>query len=137
MHCLQFLSLPVQHLSTLYPDGPPVLLLPPTKASSTSSMFRTPIFLLNFTKSVPTLRSHLVAKGSIKLDLSSYVTSTSISPTGAYFACGDADGVIHIHSQIDDSDPTAQVPFNGFDGKPIEWADTPEPLPDVHWTDFT
>jgi PAB-dependent poly(A)-specific ribonuclease subunit 2 len=29
------------------------------------------------------------------------------------------------------------VPFNGFEGQPIEWADIPEPPPQIEWTDTT
>lgn len=47
-------------------------------------------------------------------------------------AFGDADGIVHILSQIEaDND----VPFNGFDGHAVEWSDTPAPLADVDWTD--
>lgn len=28
-------------------------------------------------------------------------------------------------------------PFNGFEGQPVEWPDTPEMLPDIDWTDST
>jgi len=57
-----------------------------------------------------------------------------MSPTGAYMAFGDADGLIHLMTAVDDE---SSLPFNGFDGQPIEWADTPEPLPDIEWTDKT
>ena len=30
-----------------------------------------------------------------------------------------------------------RVPFNGFDGQPIEWADVPEPLPEIECTENT
>ena len=30
-----------------------------------------------------------------------------------------------------------QIPFNGFDGQPIDWADAPEELPLLEWTDST
>ncbi|KAJ6488514.1 ubiquitin carboxyl-terminal hydrolase-domain-containing protein [Mycena vitilis] len=69
-----------------------------------------------------------------QLDLSSYITSMALSPTGAYMACGDAEGVVHLMSQIDEE---GSLPLNGFDGQPVEWADTPAPLPDIEWTDFT
>ena len=29
------------------------------------------------------------------------------------------------------------VPFNGFEGQPIEWADIPEPPPQIEWTENT
>ena len=49
-------------------------------------------------------------------------------------AFGDADGVIHLMTAADDE---GVHPFNGFEGQPVEWADTPEPLPDIQWTDST
>ncbi|KAF8163190.1 ubiquitin carboxyl-terminal hydrolase-domain-containing protein [Crassisporium funariophilum] len=68
-----------------------------------------------------------------QLDLtSSYITSASISPSAAYMAFGDAEGTIHLMSQAEDS-----VPFNGFEGQPVPWADTPAPLPDIEWTQST
>ncbi|KAG6854602.1 hypothetical protein C0991_004204 [Blastosporella zonata] len=69
-----------------------------------------------------------------QLDLTSYVTSCSVSATAAYMAFGDADGVIHLLSQAED---LVGVPFNGFDGQAVEWADTPSALPEVDWTDIT
>ncbi|KAG6879035.1 hypothetical protein C0992_005728 [Termitomyces sp. T32_za158] len=69
-----------------------------------------------------------------QLDLASYVTSCSVSATAAYLAFGDADGVIHILSQAED---VAGVPFNGFDGQPVDWADTPAELAEIDWTDST
>ncbi|KAJ6525112.1 ubiquitin carboxyl-terminal hydrolase-domain-containing protein [Mycena sp. CBHHK59/15] len=69
-----------------------------------------------------------------QLDLASYLTSVALSPTGAYLACGDAEGMVHLMSQIDEE---GSLPFNGFDGQPIEWADTPAPIPDIEWSDST
>ncbi|KAJ6546999.1 ubiquitin carboxyl-terminal hydrolase-domain-containing protein [Mycena capillaripes] len=69
-----------------------------------------------------------------QLDLTSYITSMALSPTGAYMACGDAEGIVHLMSQIDEE---GSLPFNGFDGQPVEWADTPASLPDIEWTDST
>ncbi|KAI4525371.1 hypothetical protein K525DRAFT_234573 [Schizophyllum commune Loenen D] len=69
-----------------------------------------------------------------QLDTSSYITSMAVSPTGTYMAFGDADGMINLLSQADES---AVVPFNGFDGKPVEWADTVPPLPDIEWDEHT
>ena len=57
-----------------------------------------------------------------------------MSPTGAYLAFGDADGSIHLMTAVEGNDV---VPFNGFEGQPIEWADRPEPLPDIEWNDST
>ncbi|KAG6850532.1 hypothetical protein H0H93_012148 [Arthromyces matolae] len=69
-----------------------------------------------------------------QLDLASYITSCAVSPTAAYMAFGDAEGVIHLLSQAEE---VAEVPFNGFDGKPIEWADAPDVIPEINWTDST
>ncbi|KAL1747522.1 ubiquitin carboxyl-terminal hydrolase-domain-containing protein [Schizophyllum fasciatum] len=69
-----------------------------------------------------------------QLDTASYITSMAVSPTGTYMAFGDADGMINLLSQADES---AVVPFNGFDGKPVEWADSVPPLPDIEWNDLT
>ncbi|KAF7359264.1 PAN2-PAN3 deadenylation complex catalytic subunit PAN2 [Mycena sanguinolenta] len=69
-----------------------------------------------------------------QLDITSYLTSVAISPTGAYLACGDAEGIVHLMTQIDEE---GSLPFNGFDGQPVEWADTPAPLPQIEWTDTT
>jgi PAB-dependent poly(A)-specific ribonuclease subunit 2 len=65
--------------------------------------------------------------------MASYISSTAVSPTGAYMAFGDADGTIHLIT----ADEDGSLPFNGFDGQPIEWADPPEPLPEIAWTDST
>lgn len=70
----------------------------------------------------------------LQLDLASYVTSCSVSATAAYLAFGDADGAIHILSQVED---VAGVPFNGFDGQPVDWADTPAELAEIDWTEST
>ncbi|KII89238.1 hypothetical protein PLICRDRAFT_160474 [Plicaturopsis crispa FD-325 SS-3] len=69
-----------------------------------------------------------------QLDVGSYISSSAVSPTGAYMAFGDAEGLIHLLSAVDEE---GSVPFNGFDGQPIEWADTPEALPEIEWTDST
>lgn len=29
------------------------------------------------------------------------------------------------------------LPLNGFEGQPVEWADPPEPLADIDWTETT
>ncbi|KAF5379932.1 hypothetical protein D9757_007171 [Collybiopsis confluens] len=67
-------------------------------------------------------------------DLTSFVTAVAISPTGAYLACGDADGIIHMKSQVEGDE---MVPLNGFEGRPVEWANPPDPLPELDWTDST
>ena len=63
-----------------------------------------------------------------------YITATAVSPSGAYLAFGDNEGVIHLMSAAEEG---ASIPFNGFEGRPIEWADTPEPLPEIEWRDTT
>ncbi|KAI0933597.1 hypothetical protein AcW1_005383 [Taiwanofungus camphoratus] len=69
-----------------------------------------------------------------QLDIPSYITSVAVSPTGLYMAFGDSEGAIHLMTAGDEG---AILPFNGFEGKPIEWADDPEPLPNIQWTDAT
>lgn len=64
----------------------------------------------------------------------SYVTSTSVSPSGTYMAFGDADGAISLLTAADEG---AILPFNGFEGQPIEWADPPDPPLEFEWTDST
>ncbi|OBZ75634.1 PAB-dependent poly(A)-specific ribonuclease subunit PAN2 [Grifola frondosa] len=64
----------------------------------------------------------------------SYVTSVAASPSGTYLAFGDSDGAIHLLTAAAEGET---APFTGFDGKPIEWADTPAPLMDINWTDST
>lgn len=49
-------------------------------------------------------------------------------------AFGDSEGSIELLSAADER---AEIPFNGFEGKPIEWFDPPEPLPVIEWTDST
>jgi PAB-dependent poly(A)-specific ribonuclease subunit 2 len=49
-------------------------------------------------------------------------------------AFGDADGVISLLTAADED---AILPLNGFEGQPVEWADPPDPLPEIEWTDST
>ncbi|XP_006458223.1 hypothetical protein AGABI2DRAFT_183307 [Agaricus bisporus var. bisporus H97] len=69
-----------------------------------------------------------------QLNVTSYITSMSISPTGTFMAFGDADGTIHMMSQAEEG---SNMPFNGFDGQPITWMDTPEQIPEIDWTEST
>ncbi|TDL27635.1 hypothetical protein BD410DRAFT_782767 [Rickenella mellea] len=69
-----------------------------------------------------------------QLDVGSYVSSAAVSPTGAYLAFGDAEGAVHLMTAAGDEEA---LPLNGFDGQPVEWADVPEPIPEIHWTDTT
>lgn len=66
--------------------------------------------------------------------MASYINSVAISPSEAYMAFGDSDGAVHLLSAAEED---AMLPFNGFDGKPIDWPDTAESLPDIEWTDST
>ena len=91
----------------------------PTLLISTTYVYR--FFLL----SPPTLG---------QLDTTSYITSTAVSSNGSYLAFGDAIGTIHLLTAADDS---SEPFFNGFQGQPVEWADVPEPLPEINWTDAT
>jgi PAB-dependent poly(A)-specific ribonuclease subunit 2 len=47
---------------------------------------------------------------------------------------GDAEGLIHLMTAGEED---GDLPLNGFEGQPIEWADSPDPIPDIHWTDTT
>lgn len=69
-----------------------------------------------------------------QLDTPSFISSVAVSPTAAYMAFGDSDGAIHLLSAADEE---AMLPFNGFEGKPVDWPDSPEPLPEIAWTDET
>lgn len=69
-----------------------------------------------------------------QLDTHAIISSAAVSPTGAYLAFGDQSGVISVLTAVDGSE---QTPFNGFEGQPIDWADAPEELPLVEWTDST
>ncbi|KAF8628478.1 hypothetical protein AX15_003989 [Amanita polypyramis BW_CC] len=69
-----------------------------------------------------------------QLDVASYITSAAVSPTGTYMAFGDADGGIHLLTQAEDD---GTIRFNGFDGHPIELANTPSPLPVIEWNGNT
>ncbi|KAI0094078.1 PAB-dependent poly-A-specific ribonuclease subunit PAN2 [Irpex rosettiformis] len=69
-----------------------------------------------------------------QLDTPSYITSTAISPSGTYMAFGDAEGVIQMLTAADED---AILPLNGFEGTPVEWADSPEPYTEIDWTDST
>ncbi|KIJ63247.1 hypothetical protein HYDPIDRAFT_175993 [Hydnomerulius pinastri MD-312] len=74
------------------------------------------------------------ASGFYQLDTTSYITSTAVSSNGSYLAFGDAIGELHLLTAADSS---SEPLFNGFEGQPVEWADHPEPLPDITWTDAT
>ena len=69
-----------------------------------------------------------------QLDVASYISSVAVSATGVYIAFGDGDGNIHLMTAADEE---GSLPFNGFEGQPVEWPDMPEPLPDIAWTDST
>ena len=64
----------------------------------------------------------------LQLDTTSYTTSTAVSSNGTYLAFGDAVGTIHLLTAADES---SKPFFNGFQGQPAEWADVPEPPPEI------
>jgi PAB-dependent poly(A)-specific ribonuclease subunit 2 len=74
-----------------------------------------------------------ISHSTEQLEMASYLTSAAVSPTGAYMAFGDSDGTIHLIT----ADEGGSLPFNGFDGQPIEWADTPDLLPAIEWDNST
>lgn len=49
-------------------------------------------------------------------------------------AFGDADGAISLLTAADEG---AILPLNGFEGQPVEWANPPDPPPELEWTDST
>lgn len=67
-----------------------------------------------------------------QLDMHAFISSAAVSLTGAYMAFGDSDGVIHIMTAANED-----MPFNGYEGQPVEWIDSPDPLPEIEWTDKT
>ncbi|KAF9228724.1 hypothetical protein BS17DRAFT_724469 [Gyrodon lividus] len=74
------------------------------------------------------------ASGFYQLDTTSYITSAAVSSNGSYLAFGDAIGAIHLLTAADES---SEPFFNGFEGQSVEWADVPEVLPEINWTDST
>jgi len=70
---------------------------------------------------------------SFQLETHAFIVSSAVSPTGAYIAFGDTEGTVHLLSSVENDD----LPFNGFDGQPAEWADPPPPLPEIEWDDNT
>ncbi|KAL5528994.1 hypothetical protein ACEPAG_4968 [Sanghuangporus baumii] len=69
-----------------------------------------------------------------QLDVNSYISSAAVSATGVYLAFGDADGNVQLMTAGDEE---GTLPFNGFEGQPVEWPDVPEPIPVIEWTDST
>lgn len=75
------------------------------------------------------------------LDLG-FPTSMAISPQGDYVAVGDGQGRVHLLTSHDISPTSSLVdaqgaldlpPMNGFQGRPVEWQDTPQPVPPIGW----
>ena len=64
----------------------------------------------------------------------SYISSVAVSPTGVYLAFGDAEGNINVMSAAEEG---SSVPFNGFEGQPVEWPDVAEHVPDLGWDEST
>ncbi len=69
-----------------------------------------------------------------QVDSHSFISAAAVSPNGTYLAFGDAEGSINTLTSTSTDEHMA---FNGFDGKPVEWADVPDPLPDLTWDDRT
>ncbi|KZS98990.1 cysteine proteinase [Sistotremastrum niveocremeum HHB9708] len=110
-----------------FPNGPAFINLDPTRDSS--------IVLTSDTGLIQVVDATdpSVPPQTHTLMVHSYIMSTAISPTTSYMAFGDADGTIHLLSAIT-SQESERIPFNGSEGQPIEWADPPEPYPDIVWT---
>jgi len=71
----------------------------------------------------------------IQLDVTSYISSLAVSPTGSYIAFGDSEGTVRISTAHETTEE--EGPFNGFEGVPIEWYSEPEPLPEMDWDERT
>lgn len=69
-----------------------------------------------------------------QVDSHSFISAAAVSPNGTYLAFGDAEGSISTPTSTSTDE---HIPFNGFDGRPVEWADVPDPLPDLTWDDRT
>ncbi|KAG9318200.1 ubiquitin carboxyl-terminal hydrolase-domain-containing protein [Chiua virens] len=72
--------------------------------------------------------------GFYHIDTTSCITSAAVSSNGSYLAFGDAVGTIHLLTAAEES---SEPFFNGFQGQPVEWADVPEPLSPLDWSDST
>ncbi|KZP32520.1 PAB-dependent poly-A-specific ribonuclease subunit PAN2 [Athelia psychrophila] len=70
-----------------------------------------------------------------QLETPSFISSVAVSPTGLYMGFGDVDGGVHLMTAGSEDEPDYVPTFNGFEGQPIDWADTPEALPDITWTE--
>lgn len=62
------------------------------------------------------------------------MTSAAVSPSGTYMAFGDVEGGIFFLTSMEEG---VDAPLNGFEGQPVEWADPPDPVPDIDWTEKT
>ena len=69
-----------------------------------------------------------------QVDSHSFISAAAVSPNGTYLAFGDAEGSVSTPTSTSTDE---HIPFNGFDGRPVEWADVPDPLPDLTWDDRT
>ncbi|KAH0830330.1 ubiquitin carboxyl-terminal hydrolase-domain-containing protein [Lanmaoa asiatica] len=85
------------------------------------------------------------AQGLVNVvDVSNTNTSDSTPPhtshlppshqTALTWPLATALGIIHLLTAADGS---FEHFFNGFQGQPVEWADVPEPLPEINWLDST
>ncbi|EIN08045.1 hypothetical protein PUNSTDRAFT_70027 [Punctularia strigosozonata HHB-11173 SS5] len=66
-----------------------------------------------------------------QLETASYISSSAVSPTGAYLGFGDGHGYVHLLTNVHEVDEEHPVPLNGFEGKTVEWAPPPEPAPEL------
>ncbi|KAG8217260.1 PAB-dependent poly(A)-specific ribonuclease subunit PAN2 [Butyriboletus roseoflavus] len=110
-----------------FSDGPAFINLLPKHASSL--VVTSPQGLVNVVDVSNTNSSEFY-----HLDTTSYITSAAVSSNGSYLAFGDAVGTIHLLTAADES---SEPFFNGFQGQPVEWADVPEPIPEINWSDST
>lgn len=63
-----------------------------------------------------------------------FVTAVDVSPVGTYMAFGDAGGGIHLLTAAEEG---MDIPLNGTEGQPIEWADIPDAPQQIIWEEST
>jgi PAB-dependent poly(A)-specific ribonuclease subunit 2 len=74
-----------------------------------------------------------------QLDINSYITCMTISPSGDHLAFGDADGQLHLWTtqEVSEVEQVDLSPFNGYEGIKPEWVDQTDPPSSVNWTEKT
>ncbi|TIB23248.1 hypothetical protein E3P77_01775 [Wallemia ichthyophaga] len=68
------------------------------------------------------------------IDIPSYVTSMAVSTSGNHLAFGDAEGSIHVWTDLESGQPEN---FNAFEGIHLDWPSETQPPPRIDWNDRT